>query len=89
MEMEAFLAEQTDKVIAVALHDLETEREIATNANEPFHPPSTIKVHVMREGAPSAATGIAGDRRVPVGDEQQRHGRRADTNHEIDRSRTG
>jgi beta-lactamase class A len=49
IELEAFLGEQIDKVIAVALHDLDTEREIPTNANEPFHPPSTIKIHVMME----------------------------------------
>ena len=36
-------------MIAVAVYDLENGREILINADESFHPASTIKVHVMME----------------------------------------
>lgn len=49
MELERFLAEQQNKTIAVAVYDFEKEREILINADEPFHPGSTFKVHVMME----------------------------------------
>jgi len=48
-ELETFIAEQKNKTIAVAVHDLETGREIFINADEAFHPASTFKVHVMME----------------------------------------
>jgi len=48
-ELETFIAEQKDKIIAIALHDFETGNEILINADESFHPASTIKVHVMME----------------------------------------
>ena len=49
--LETFIAQflQTDKTIAVAVHDLETRREMLINADESFHPASTFKVHVMME----------------------------------------
>ena len=48
-QLETFIADQQNKTIAVAVHDLETGREILINADEAFHPASTIKVHVMME----------------------------------------
>lgn len=48
-ELEAFLAEQTDKTIGIAAHDLESSTEILVNADQSFHPASTFKVHVMME----------------------------------------
>jgi beta-lactamase class A len=48
-EFEKFIAEQTEKTIGVAVYDFETGNEILANADEPFHPASTIKVHVMME----------------------------------------
>jgi beta-lactamase class A len=47
--LETFLAQFPDKTIAVAVHDLETGKEIYINGDEPFHPASTFKVHVMME----------------------------------------
>jgi beta-lactamase class A len=47
--LETFIAEQQNKTIAVAVYDLETGQEIFINADEAFHPASTIKVHVMME----------------------------------------
>jgi beta-lactamase class A len=49
IELEMFIADQKDKFIAVALYDFETGQEILINADVPFHPASTIKVHVMME----------------------------------------
>jgi beta-lactamase class A len=49
LELEAFIAQHANKTISVAVHDLETEREVLVNANETFHPASTFKVHVMME----------------------------------------
>ena len=48
-QLEAFISEYPDQTISVAMHDLETDREILINANQDFHPASTIKVHVMME----------------------------------------
>lgn len=48
-ELETFIAEQKDKTISVAIHDFETGQEIFINANQPYHPASTFKVHVMME----------------------------------------
>ena len=47
--LEAFIAEQPNKTISVAVYDFETKREILVNADQPFHPASTFKVHVMME----------------------------------------
>ena len=57
-DLETFIAEQTDKTIAVALHDLETGQELFIQADEPFHPASTIKVHVMMEVFHQAEQGL-------------------------------
>jgi beta-lactamase class A len=43
------LEEQKDKLIAVAFRDLETDHDYFLNADEPLHPASTMKVHVMME----------------------------------------
>ena len=48
-DLEALLAEQTDKTIAVVVYDLETGKEVSIQPDESFHPASTIKVHVMME----------------------------------------
>jgi beta-lactamase class A len=40
---------QKDKLIAVAFRDLAIDAEYDLNADEPLHPASTIKVHVMME----------------------------------------
>jgi beta-lactamase class A len=48
-ELETFLAEQQNKSISIAVYDFETGREILIQADEPFHPASTFKVHVMME----------------------------------------
>jgi beta-lactamase class A len=46
------------KTIAVALHDFETRGEYFLNADEAFHPASTIKVHVMMEVFRQAEDGL-------------------------------
>lgn len=48
-ELETFITEHKEKIIAVALYDFETGQEVLINADESFHPASTIKVHVMME----------------------------------------
>src|SRR5262245_22437034 len=48
-QLENLIAEQTNKTISVAVHDFETGQEILISADEPFHPASTFKVHVMME----------------------------------------
>jgi beta-lactamase class A len=48
-ELENFIAEQKNKTISVAVHDVETGQEILINPDEAYHPASTIKVHVMME----------------------------------------
>jgi beta-lactamase class A len=57
-ELKAFIAEQKHKTISVAVHDLETGQEILINADEAYHPASTIKVHVMMEVFRQAAQGL-------------------------------
>jgi len=47
-----------DKLIAVAFHDLETGIEYSLNADEPMHPASTFKVHVMMEVLHQAQEGL-------------------------------
>lgn len=49
LDLERFIAEHENKTISVAVHDFETEQKITLRADEPFHPASTIKVHVMME----------------------------------------
>lgn len=58
IELEKLLAEQTDKTIAIAVHDLETGRQLCIHADESFHPASTIKVHVMMEVFHQAELGL-------------------------------
>ena len=57
-ELEAFIASQKNKTIAVAAYDFETGREIYIHADESFHPASTIKVHVMMEVFHQAEQGL-------------------------------
>jgi beta-lactamase class A len=57
-ELETLLAEEANKLIAVAACDLETGQEILVHADDPFHPASTIKVHVMMEVFHQAARGL-------------------------------
>ena len=57
-DVETFIAEQTNKTIAVAVTDLETGQEIYINPDEAFHPASTIKVHVMLEVFHQAEQGL-------------------------------
>ena len=56
--LEKFFAEQANKTISVAVHDLENGQEILINADEPFHPASTFKVHVMMEVFHQAEQGL-------------------------------
>jgi beta-lactamase class A len=66
-QLETFIAEQTNKSISVAVHDLQTGREILINANEPYHPASTFKVHVMIEVFHQAEQGLlALDEHLPI-----------------------
>ena len=48
--VETYIAQFSDKTIAVSVHDLESGSEIQINADHAFHPASTFKVHVMMEG---------------------------------------
>jgi beta-lactamase class A len=57
-ELKTFIAEQKHKTISVAVYDLETGQEILINADEAYHPASTIKVHVMMEVFRQAAQGL-------------------------------
>lgn len=47
-----------DKLIGIALYDLETGAEYFRNADEAFHPASTFKVHVMMEVFRQAEEGM-------------------------------
>jgi beta-lactamase class A len=61
------LEQQKHKVIAVAFRDRETEAEFYLHADEPFHPASTMKVHVMMEVFRQANEGLLSlDERLPV-----------------------
>jgi beta-lactamase class A len=57
-ELEAFIAKRENRTISVALHDFETGQEILVNADEPYHPASTFKVHVMMEVFHQAEQGL-------------------------------
>jgi beta-lactamase class A len=66
-ELDAFIAEQNDKRISVAFHDLETGQKILANADEAYHPASTFKVHVMMEVFHQAQQGFLSlDDRLPI-----------------------
>lgn len=56
--LESYIARFSDKTIAVAVHDLDTDKEIHINADESFHPASTYKVHVMMEVFHQAQQGL-------------------------------
>jgi beta-lactamase class A len=60
--------EQDDKLIAIAFRDLqETGDEYFLNVDEPLHPASTMKVHVMMEVFRQANEGVlALDERLPI-----------------------
>jgi beta-lactamase class A len=47
--LEPVLKEAQDRLISVALIDHHTDTSFSLNANEPLHPASTFKVHVMME----------------------------------------
>lgn len=65
--LETFIAEQPNKMISVAVHDFESGREILVNADEPYHPASTFKVHVMMEVFRQANVGwLSLEKRLPV-----------------------
>jgi beta-lactamase class A len=49
---------QKDKLLAVAFRDLATDAEYYLNADEPLHPASTMKVHVMMEVFRQANEGL-------------------------------
>lgn len=54
-------------MIAVAFKDLETESEFYLNADEPLHPASTMKVHVMMEVFRQANEGLFSlEDRLPI-----------------------
>lgn len=57
-ELETFIAEQKEKTISIATGDLETGQEILIDADEPYHPASTFKVHVMMEVFHQAEQGL-------------------------------
>jgi beta-lactamase class A len=57
-ELEAFIAEQNEKSISVAFQDFETGEGILIKADEPYHPASTFKVHVMMEVFRQAHEGL-------------------------------
>ena len=66
-DLETFIAAQLNKTLAVAVYDLETGSEILINADEPFHPASTFKVHVMMEVFHQADQGILPlDEKLPI-----------------------
>ena len=47
--IESYISKFIGKTIAVAVHDLETGKSMHINADESFHPASTMKVPVMME----------------------------------------
>lgn len=55
--LQPILKEAQGKFIAVAFQDLETEAQYFLNADEPLHPASTFKVHVMMEVFRQASKG--------------------------------
>ena len=57
-EVETYIAQFSDKTIAVSVYDLATGGEIHINADQAFHPASTFKVHVMMEVFRQAEEGL-------------------------------
>jgi beta-lactamase class A len=58
LDLTDILEGQKDKLISVAFRDLETDAEYYLHADEPLHPASTIKVHVMMEVFRQANEGL-------------------------------
>ena len=56
--LDLVLEETKDKLIAIALHDFQTGAPYFLNADQAFHPASTIKVHVMMEVFHQADKGL-------------------------------
>ncbi len=48
-QLETFISQFKNKTIAVAVYDLQTQKEILINADEMMHPASTMKVPIMME----------------------------------------
>jgi beta-lactamase class A len=66
-DLQRYLAQFSDKTISVAVHDLDSGKEIWINADEAFHPASTMKVHVMMEVFHQAEAGLLSlDERLPL-----------------------
>lgn len=57
-KLSPILESAKEKLIAIAVYDLETGQEVYINADEAFHPASTIKVHVMMEVFHQAEQGL-------------------------------
>ncbi len=67
VDLTFLLEEYPDKLIAVAFRDLETDAEYFVNADEPLHPASTFKVHVMMEVFRQTNEGLLSlDDRLPL-----------------------
>src|SRR5512147_386972 len=65
--LEETIAQFTEKLIAVAVHDYESGRSVFIHADEPLHPASTFKVHVMMEVFHQAQAGsFSLDDRIPI-----------------------
>jgi beta-lactamase class A len=58
VDLTSVLADTKEKLIAVAFQDLETDAEYFLNADQPLHPASTFKVHVMMEVFRQANEGL-------------------------------
>ena len=56
-QIEALIQKSEADIVAVAVHDLQTGRELFIHADEYFHPASTFKVGVMMEVFHQAAQG--------------------------------
>lgn len=65
--LETFIVEQSNKTISLAVYDFETNWEILIGADEPYHPASTFKVHVMMEVFHQAEQGLLSlDEQLPL-----------------------
>src|SRR5262249_45320654 len=66
-DLRAVLDGITDKLIEVAFYDFATSAEYYLNADEPLHPASTFKVHVMMEVFRQAHRGLLSlDEQIPI-----------------------
>ena len=57
-QLESFISKFKDKTISVAVHDLQTKKEIFINADVMMHPASTMKVPIMMEVFRQAQAGL-------------------------------